>query len=350
MTAPTGTGRRALRAVAWGAVIASFPIWIAAFAVAPFLPLPAGERAAIAAGCIAAGEALFWIAGFYLGADVLARFRTPKVTTGRSLRGKRVVVVGATGGLGEAVARAAWREGGELLVVGRNEARLTSLARDLGSAAPGERGSVRAVASDLSAAALREAAERAGPCDLVICATGLDVRKPLQAHDDAEVDACIDVDLCGPIRLTKAFLPKLREGGVIALFGGFADGGVALPYYSVDVAARAGLAGFCAAVNRELAVEDRSQRLCYVCPAPADTEAERAYLPLWRELGTRIASPPEVANFVLQAVLAKRPVAVMGAGTRALARLQGALPWLGHAIVVRFLGKALRSRFSRASI
>jgi hypothetical protein len=165
LTAPTGAGRHALRAVAWGAVIASFPIWIAAFAVAPFLPLRAGERAAVAAGCIAVGEALFWIAGFYLGADVLARFRTPKVTTGRSLRGRRVVVV--------------------------------------------------------------------------------------------------------------------------------------------------------------------------------------------------------VANFVLQAVLAKRPVAVMGAGTqgrgdagtrgrgdagtRALARLHGALPWLGHAIVVRFLGKALRSRFSRAS-
>jgi hypothetical protein len=93
LTAPTGAGRHALRAVAWGAVIASFPIWIAAFAVAPFLPLRAGERAAVAAGCIAVGEALFWIAGFYLGADVLARFRTPKVTTGRSLRGRRVVVV-----------------------------------------------------------------------------------------------------------------------------------------------------------------------------------------------------------------------------------------------------------------
>ncbi len=328
--------RRVARAVAWAAIIASFPVWFAAFLVAPFLPLPAAQRAAVAAACIAAGEALFWSAGFVLGAEVIAKFRGPKVRTGASFRGKRVAIVGATGGLGEAVARAVHREGGELVVIARDAVKLKAIADELGA---------EQRVADLSPQSLRDAVSSIEAVDHVVCATGIDVRRPLSAHTDDDVQKQLDVALGGPVHVARAFLGKLRAGGTIAMFGGFADGTLALPYYSVDVAARAGLAGFCEAINRELAVEGRQERLCYVCPAPADTAAERPYKALWSSMGTAVVAPETVADFVLAALLSKKTLAVMGFSTRALVCLRAIAPSLVAAFVVRSLGPKLRREF-----
>jgi NADP-dependent 3-hydroxy acid dehydrogenase YdfG len=340
-TAPS-LARRIVRGAAWFAIVASFPVWGAAFLVVPFLPIAAGQRAIAATACIVAGEVLFWSAGLVLGAEVMARFRTPKVRTGASFRGLRVAVLGATGGLGEAVARAVVREGGEALLVGRDPARLASLANELG-----ERASP-VVVEDLTPEALRAAALTCGSVHHVVCATGVDVRRSLAAHTDDDVARQLAVALAGPVHVARAFLPTLRDGGSIALFGGFADGGLALPYYTVDVAARAGLAGFCAAVNHELAVESRDARLCYVCPAPADTASERPFAALWATMGTKLVAPSSVADFVLAALLSKKTVAVQGASARLAAYAQRVAPDATAWLVRRRFGPLLRARFGDA--
>jgi NADP-dependent 3-hydroxy acid dehydrogenase YdfG len=329
--------RRALRTAAWVSIIGSFPVWTAAFVVAPFLPLPAEQRAAVGLALIVAGEAMFWVAGLALGAEVMARFRAPKVRTGRSFRGRRVAVLGATGGLGAAIARAVVREGGEVVLLARDEARLAPLAAEL--SAP----SLRVDLTD--AASLGAAAAALEPVDHFVCATGVDVRKALEAHEPGEIAHELAVDLQGPILAARALLARLREGGSFAVLGGFADGGLALPYYSVDVAARAGLAAFCESMNRELALGGRTQRLSYLCPAPADTEAERPFGPLWEQMGTRPVPPAQVADFVLVALLQRRAVAVMGFGTRALAFVNRLSPALADLIALRRLGALLHRAF-----
>lgn len=333
-----------LKKIGLWAVIASFPVWFAAFLVAPFLPFSTGARTAVAAVCIALGEALFWLGGLAVGAEVMARFRRPKVTTGASFAGKRVAIVGATGGLGEAVARAVRREGGTPLLLARDVSKLEPLRVALDVDEADAR-----VIDVRDAAALRDAARglvARGAVHHVVCATGHDVRKPLAEHDDEDVARTVEVDLMGPIHVTRAFAPVVEAGATIALFGGFGDGGLALPYYTVDVAARAGLAGFCASVNRELELEGRDVRLSYVSPAPADTEAERPFAPVWRAMGVRMVSPDVVADFTLVALLSRSKVAVMGLSTRLLARLEGALPQLGGIAVVRLLGAPLKRAFS----
>jgi short-subunit dehydrogenase len=349
---PRSRLRRALDRVAWGAVVLSFPVWCFAF-VAPFLPLEPAQKATLAAACIAAGEGLFWGAGVFLGADVVAKFaprrggerpawwRRPSVTTGESFRGKRVVVIGATGGLGSAVAAAVAREGGSLVVIGRDPTKLASLPPSWAA---------QTIVADVSASSLQQAASQIGEVDHVVCATGVDVRRSLGGHSDEDVAMQLSVALEGPIHVARAFLSRLRPGGTIALFGGFADGTLALPYYSVDVAARAGLAGFCASINNELAVEGRSVRLCYVCPAPADTDAERPFRELWRSMGTTMVSPARVADFVLEALLQKRTVAVMGFTTRALVPLRALAPSLIDGVIRRRMGPLLKRVFSTTAL
>lgn len=324
-----------IRGIAWGAIILSFPVWCFAFVV-PFLPISAANKVVFATACIVAGEALFWSAGFVLGAEVIAKFRGPKVTTGKSFVGKRVAVIGATGGLGSAVAQAVVREGGSVVLIARDASKLQPLAEELGA---------QSIVSDLSPTNLRAAAKETGKVDHVVCATGVDVRRSLEAHSDEDVATQLDVALAGPIHVARAFLDKLHAGGTIALFGGFADGTLALPYYSVDVAARAGLAGFCAATNQELAVEGRAERLSFVCPAPADTAAERPFAALWQKMGTKMVPPERVADFVLTTLLTKKAVAVMGFSTRMLTGARALAPAVVDWLVLRHVGPLLKQAF-----
>lgn len=88
--------------------------------------------------------------------------------------------------------------------------------------------------SDLAPASIRAAATESGEVDHVVCATGVDVRRALGAHTDEDVATQLDVALAGPIHVARAFLGVLRSGGTIAVFGGFADGTLVLPYHPSD--------------------------------------------------------------------------------------------------------------------
>lgn len=331
---------KVLRKIALGLIIGSFLDWFGLFLV-PFLPIPVAQRALVGGVLVLLGEVMFWGGGAILGTEVLARFRTPKVTTGKSFSGKRVAVLGASGGLGSAVVRALQREGAEVVALVRDKARLAAVLPDI---------SLETHTLDLTDfTALEEVAAQVGPLDLLICATGQDIRKELAAHTTGELMEEVSVNLIGPILLTRAFLPTLKEGGALAILGGFADGRLGLPYYSADVASRAGVAAFCESMNRELTLEGRDVRLCFICPAPADTEAERPYGELWRQLGSPPVAPERVANFVLGALLGRRPVAIMGRSSQLIAKVNALSPELADLLGLARAGELLQGAFSRGA-
>ena len=326
---------RFIRIIAWALVIGHVPVWIFAITATPFLPLPAAQRVAIATASAAVAEVMFWGGGAILGAAAIAKFRRPKVTTGRSFAGKRVAVLGATGGLGAAIAHALKREGAEVVALARDTTRLADGLRD------------GALQVDItSPGSLEDVAGHLGAIDTLVCATGMDVRKDLRAHSAEEIAAEVEVNLVGPVLATRALMSLVGDGGTIAILGGFADGRLALPYYSVDVASRAGVAAFCESMNRELALEGRDVRMCYACPAPADTEPERPYGELWRSMGSPPVPPERVADFVLAALLQRKRVAVMGRSNRLIAWINGLSPRAADLLRIRRVGRLLRDAFS----
>ena len=326
---------RPVRIFAWVLIIGSFPMWVIAITATPFFPLPAAQRVIAATVIAVSGEAMFWIGGAILGAAVVAKFRRPKVTTGRSFAGRRVAVLGATGGLGAAIAHALKREGAEVVAVARDSSRLDDALRD------------GALQADITSAdSLDDLAARLGEVEMLVFATGMDVRKNLLAHTPEEIADEVDLDLCGPILATRALLPTVAEGGTIAILGGFADGRLALPYHSVDVASRAGVAAFSESMNRELALEGRDVRLCYMCPAPTDTESERPCRELWQSMGKPPVSPGRAADFVIASMLQRKGVAVMGRKTRLLAWVNSLWPGGADLVGLRRAGRLLRDAFS----
>ncbi len=255
-------------------------------------------------------------------------------------QGKTALVMGATGGLGSAVARALTAHGATVIAAGRDRAKLDRLVA--------EQGAQRAYPSDLTVPdqiiALREfAVAQYGAIDVVINASGADARKPLEAHTPDEVRRMLDVNLGGVIGLTQGALPIMRDSGVMVHVGGFADGRLAFPYYSADVATRAGVAAFVEAINRELALEGRAVIVSYFSPSPTDTEAERPFHPIWREMGVKIEPLGAVVAELLTAIQRRERLHIMGGfTTRLFAKLNAAWPQLTDRLMMKRYGRILR--------
>jgi NADP-dependent 3-hydroxy acid dehydrogenase YdfG len=125
----------------------------------------------------------------------------------RDFSGKRYWLVGASEGLGAALAHALSRVGAEVVLSARSEDRLAALAAEL----PGRASVVPIdVADDASVAA---AAEAAGEIDGVVFLAG--VYWPMKSTEwDAEkATAMVDINFTGAVRVMGAIVPRFVERG-----------------------------------------------------------------------------------------------------------------------------------------
>lgn len=122
-------------------------------------------------------------------------------------QGKRYWLVGASEGLGEALARRMSAAGAELILSARNAERLEAVASSL----PGP---ARAVAVDVAdAASVREAAKAAGAVDGVVFLAGVYWPMPAQAWEPELVETMCDVNFTGCARVLGAVVPGMVARG-----------------------------------------------------------------------------------------------------------------------------------------
>ncbi|MBN8655330.1 MAG: SDR family NAD(P)-dependent oxidoreductase, partial [Anaerolineae bacterium] len=168
------------------------------------------------------------------------------------LNNKVVLITGANGGLGSAFAKAFAAQGAQVILAGRNLQALQELADSIPASTKIQKLDFDNPESHL---ALRQFISKSfGKVDVIVNAIGTDIRKPLEDHQQDEIHKLLSANLHGAILLTQTFLPlmKSQNDGMIVHIGGFADGRLAFPYYSVDAATRAGMYTFIESVNREL--------------------------------------------------------------------------------------------------
>lgn len=258
---------------------------------------------------------------------------------------KVVVVIGASGGLGRVIARVFSSEDVQVVLAARSNSTLEALADFQTMIHEVD------IVDMASVCALRDAVlERYGRVDVVVNAAGYDVRKPFELYTPEEMRRTLDVNLLGAMQITYAFLQDMTKGMIVHL-GGFADGRLAFPYYAADVASRAGVASFVEALNRELRLEGKPVRLMYFSPSPADTEAERPFHALWRQMGTRIVSPEQVAAELRRAIFQKKERHIMGGALVGLfAKLNAAFPKLADVLLMNSYGRQLQMFFSTAML
>ncbi|HEY7293997.1 MAG TPA: SDR family NAD(P)-dependent oxidoreductase, partial [Dehalococcoidia bacterium] len=165
------------------------------------------------------------------------------------LRGKKVIVTGASKGIGLGIARAFAEEGADVVLCARSEEALKRAAVEIADA-----NGVRAYpfAADLSTAegieALAEfAVARLGRVDVLVNNAGAIPGGTIESIDDETWHRAYDLKLWGYVRLCKALLPQMKkqDGGVIVNIIGNAGKRPSAGYIAGGIA-NAGLMNFTA--------------------------------------------------------------------------------------------------------
>jgi short-subunit dehydrogenase len=154
------------------------------------------------------------------------------------LEGARVLVTGATGGLGEAIARALAERGARLVLSGRRVDSLEALASELGA---------EATPCDLAdRAQVAALAEAAGAVDVLVANAGVPGRGRLPDIDLDEIDGALEVNLRAPIALARRLAPGMveRSGGQLVFVASFAGKVPSAGESSIYTATKFGLRGF----------------------------------------------------------------------------------------------------------
>lgn len=193
-----------------------------------------------------------------------------------SMRRTRILVTGASGGLGGALARHYAAPGARLSLWGRDPARLAAIADDCRAAgAETQVRSLDLVDIDAALAAL-VAEDAADPFDLVLLASGRgDVRGPgLRVEEAATVARLGTINFTAPAALAAAAAGYMAERGHgrIVLVGS-AAAFHALPFAAAYSGTKAGLARFAQALR--LSVRGHGVSVTLVSPGFIDTAAGR---------------------------------------------------------------------------
>ena len=227
----------------------------------------------------------------------------------------RVLLTGASGGIGQAMARTLLHAGAAVMGVGRSAT----------PTLPTGTAWVQAdLARDEGIATVARAAAQWQP-NVVVHAAGVPGFGALAGMPPSRMDEVLDLNLLAPMRLTQALLPHLlgrRHAQLV--FVGSALGRIGLPGFSVYGASKAGLHGFAEALRRELA--DTPVRVQILGPRSTRTAFNDAEVEAYnRATGTAMDSPEAVAAALLALIESEAAERFIGFPERLAVRLNGLL-------------------------
>ena len=241
----------------------------------------------------------------------------------------RVLLTGANGGIGQAVAAALVGAGASVMLVGRSPARLSAQARALQQRKPAAQVDWHEVdlqqARSITALATQAVAWN---CNVLVHCAGVAEFGRFDATGVDRMSQVLHTNLLAPMVLTQSLLPHLRalpSAQVICV--GSVLGAIGLPGYSIYCASKFGLRGFAQALRRELA--DTAVRVQYLGPRSTrtsfNTEEVTAYN---KATGTAMDTPERVAQALLQMLEAGTAERFLGFPERIAARINGLAPVL----------------------
>lgn len=164
------------------------------------------------------------------------------------ISGSRVLLTGATGGIGHAIARRLHRGGASLVLTGRRRETLQTLANETDALA---------LAVDLAdAEALDRLVADAGDIDIVVNNAGVPGSGLLTAYSTEQIDRALDVNLRAPVMLTRHYaeiFTARRRGHLV--FVSSLSGKAAPARSPLYAATKFGLRGFGQSLRADLAAE-----------------------------------------------------------------------------------------------
>lgn len=246
------------------------------------------------------------------------------------IRGAKVLLTGATGGIGHAIARRLAREGASLVLTGRKAEVLASLGDELGA---------EVVACDLSdRSAVDDLVARSHDTDILVNNAALPASGDILELTVEQIDRGLEVNLRAPIVLARelgASMAERRRGHIVLISS--LSGKTSSPRTSMYSASKFGLRGFGQGLRFDMSERDVGVSVVFpgfVSDAGMFADAD---IELPRGMGT--STPEQVADAVVLGITKnKGELDVAPLAMKAATTFAEVFPGVAQALTQRFGG------------
>ncbi|CAM3700554.1 3-oxoacyl-[acyl-carrier-protein] reductase FabG [Vibrio aerogenes CECT 7868] len=263
------------------------------------------------------------------------------------LNNKKILLTGASGGIGRELAAALDAAGARICLAGRNEQKLMALKDSLPHASRHFCLAVDLTQDDdlerLNQAGLQYQKEGQG-FDIVINNAGANQFACLTDRSMQSVRDELNLNLTAPVLVSKLACGWLNRPGIILNIGS-TFGGIGYPGYSVYCAAKSGVYRFSEALDREL--YGSGVRALYIAPRATETSLNSPEVQAMnQDLKNQSDSPQLVAKMVVDSLEQERAVRWIGWPEKLFVRVNQILPGVvagsiqkQHAKIMSYLKK-----------
>ncbi|MFC3094014.1 SDR family oxidoreductase [Alteromonas sediminis] len=239
---------------------------------------------------------------------------------------KTCLVTGASGGIGQAIAEALYKQGCRVLLQGRNVSKLSLLKQKLGERADMLVGDIN-LQSDRET--ILEKLRSYESIDLLVNAAGVSEFAAFESLQESRVAELVTTNLLSPILFIQAFV-KMQSNSkssqqITIVNVGSAFGYIGYPGFSVYAASKFGLRGFTESLRREFS--DSRFSFAYFAPRATQTEINSSQVNnLNKALGNAVDSPFFVAEQFIQFLKKHKGEATIGWPEKLFIRVNNLLP------------------------
>ncbi len=268
----------------------------------------------------------------------------PAIGDSGTFAGTTVLVTGATGGIGLAIARTLAGAGAQLILTGRRADVLEQLSGELGA---------RTIQCDLGSrdevASLGEQAAAAG-VELLVSNAAMPASGELVDLSQEQSDRMLEVNLRAPIALARALAPAMVAAGRgHMVFVSSLMGKAPAPAAPIYIASKFGLRGFALGLRTDLA--RHGVGVSVVLPGFVRDAGMFADADVRLPVGVGTCSPQEVADAAVRAVTRNRAeISVAPVGIRLGASFASVAPTVAAAVSKRLGSERIAGEMVRGQL
>lgn len=249
------------------------------------------------------------------------------------LKNKKVLLTGASGGIGQAVAQELAKHGAKLILIGRDEEKLQQFKQSI-------EGDHYSIVADINLPEGREEivlhCQKISP-DILINAAGVMDFNLYEKQDENSIKQMISTNLLSPMLLCQRIIPILQQSQEAAIVNiGSIFGSIGHPGFTAYCASKFGLRGFTEALQRELA--DSSIKVFYLAPRATKTDFNPDTVTALNEaLGNTTDSPKRVAQELINVLSGRQIQRFMGWPEKLFVQINAIFPGVVHNALVKKL-------------